>query len=262
MISKQLDQLDISIEENKKNIEILSTGFPQIDLELEGGFLKKELIVIGGKSGSGKSLLGATIFHNMAKQGHKCAYFSLEISSEMIASRLIGAKANISPTRILITQLEGEELEKKVAAKAEVAVYNEFMFFYDSLYVYKEIENEIKENDYDFIVLDFLQNVLSLGEEYERLSAIALNLQKLAKEKNCCILALSQLSNQMNRSKKTDTLEYKGSGSIATACDLGFFIEDSVGGMFTLRLRKNRRGPSGNAFNFLMKHPGGAVILN
>lgn len=260
---KKFSEIAKQIEENKKTMEILPTGLPMLDHDLEGGFLKKELVVIGGKTGGGKSLIGGHIFYNVAKQGFKSAYFSLEISNEMLGSRFIGAKANISPTRVMIKQLEGADLDKRNEAKAKVAVWEEFMFFYDDIYRLDLIEKEIRDNKYDFVVIDFLQNIITgKSDEYERLSNVALLLQKLAKETNTCILALSQLSNEVNRSKKTDIIEYKGSGSIATAADLGFFIEPGRAGesSLSLRLRKNRRGISGISYSFMVTQPGGSIV--
>lgn len=260
---KKFSEVAKNIETRKKDIEILPTGFHALDAFLDGGFLKKELVVLGGATGRGKSLFGGTMFHNIARSGFKCAYFSLEISNEMIASRLIGAKANVSPTRVMIKMLEEYEAIAQKHAEAEISVYEEFMYFYDDIYQLSLLEKEIRTNKYDFVVIDFIQNIMSQhSEEYDRLSHIALSLQKLAKEMNCCILALSQLSNQMSREKKDNSIvEYKGSGSIGTVCDLGFFIENSVGGNTTsLKLRKNRRGVSGESFNFTVRIPGGLIM--
>lgn len=258
---RKISEIDKSLEENKKNIEVLPTGLGNLDAFLDGGFIKKELVVLGGKTGGGKSLFGATIFQNVASAGYKSAYFSLEISNEMLLSRLIGAKSNLSPTKVMISKLSEEEQAKKNEAKAEIGVYEEFMYFYDDVYSLHDIEKEIFENKYDFVVIDFIQNVMVKGEEYERLSLIALSLQKFAKKTNCCILALSQLSNQLVRERKKDLVEYKGSGSIGTVCDLGFFIEDTdLPNSYILRLRKNRRGVSGQFFEFTLQVPGGRII--
>lgn len=264
MAVRKISQVLSDIEENKKNLEVIPTGLIQLDMDLEGGFFKKELIIIGGKTGGGKSLMAGTLFYNIAKQGFKSAYFSLEISSEMIVSRLLGANANLSPSRIMIKELEGNDADTRDDAQAKVSVYEEFMYFYDDMYQYADIEKEIKNNNYDFIIIDFIQNILYRGEEYERLSSIALALQRLAKSSNTCIVAVSQLSNQMTRDtdKKTDLLEYKGSGAIGHAADLGFFIEGGRAGegSFSMRLRKNRRGISGVSYSYMIKSPGGAVV--
>jgi replicative DNA helicase len=260
---QKLSQIDKNIEENKKNIEILPTGFGNLDHFLDGGFLKKELVVLGGKTGGGKSIFGGSLFYNIASAGYKSAYFSLEISNEMIVSRLVGAQANLSPTRVMITELSDYDQKLKDEAKAKVAVYEEFMHFYDDVYELGKIVKEIHENQFDFVVIDFIQNVMMGNrDEYERLSSVALALQQIAKKSNTCILALSQLSNQMVRdSRKKELVEYKGSGSIGTVADLGFFIEDgNEYADFVLRLRKNRRGISGQEFNFQLQKPGGRLI--
>lgn len=261
---KKLSAIIKTIDETKKDVVIMPTGLKAIDAFLDGGFLKKELVVIGGATGGGKSLFGGTIFYNIASKGYNSAYFSLEISNEMIVSRLLGAETNISPTKIMIKMLTEHEEARKQDADAKLSVYEDYMSFYDDIYPLVEIEKEIREKKYDFVVIDFIQNIFVKGmkDEYERLSFVALQLQKLAKEVNCCILALSQLSNQIVRDKKNnDLVEYKGSGSIGTACDLGFFIEKTdIQGSSRVRLRKNRRGFSGESFNFTIRNPGGYVF--
>lgn len=257
------------IEAQKESLEHMSTGFPKIDDWLDGGFFKKELVVIGGHSGFGKSYLAGQITYNIARNGFKCAYFSLEISNEMVVSRMMGALANIKPTRIRLGLLTPEEYQKKIEAKADLEILNDNIAFYDDLYELNKILVEIRANEYDFVVVDFLQNIITLGEdEYTRLSRSSLELQKMAKEKNCTILALSQLSNQVAREgSKGNTLEYKGSGGIATACDLGFFIErgtndwiENQDNLLKLGLRKNRRGGTGIVFDLYFKVPGGKIF--
>lgn len=243
-------------------MEILPTGLPSIDHFLDGGFFKKELVVLGAGTGKGKSLVAGQIFRNVAMKGFKSAYFSLEISNEMIVSRLIGHHANLSPTHIMVKALDDQESKKKMKASAKLAIYEEFMYFYDDLYQLAQIQKAVMEGGYDFVVIDFIQNIMMpKSDEYERLSFVALALQKLAKDANCCILAISQLSNQMSRERKTDIVEYKGSGSIGTVCDLGLFIENtSEKQIMAIRIRKNRRGVSGQAFNFTVAQPGGQLV--
>lgn len=260
---KKFTAITEQIEENKKNIEILSTGFQYLDNQLEGGLLKKELIVVGAPTGKGKSLFAGSLFLNVARLGYKCAYFSLEISNEMIVSRLLGSEANVSPTRVMIKQLADNEQELVEKARIDLSVYEEFMFFHDDLYEYSEIEKNMRENQYDFVVIDFIQNVMHkpIPDEYQRLSYVALSLQKLTKEVNSCTVVLSQLSNIMAKNKKADNMEYKGSGSIATACDLGFYIMPSLmENSFKLELRKNRRGPGGISCEFALQYPGGKIM--
>ena len=259
----KIDDVFAKIDDNKKHMEFISTGFPSLDVFLEGGFLRRELVVVGAQTGVGKSIFAGHFFHGAAKQGFNCAYFSLEISNEMIVSRLLANDSDISPTKIMSGQLQPYEEEKVSNSKAKIGVYSSFMTFYDEVYLLEEILSEIKTKEYDFIVIDFIQNVMSFGDkEYDRLSRVALELQKIAKERNCCILILSQLSNFVGRMGQQEKfLEYKGSGNIATVCDLGFFVErdESVPNRNHITLRKNRRGTSGNKVIITYEYPSGVL---
>ena len=257
-----IKQIFKRIEELKQDIEFMPTGFSALDAFLDGGFMRKELIVLGGFTGFGKSYLAGQIFYNIALNGFKSAYFSLEISNEMVASRLVGALANIKPTRVMVGFTSKEEHEELIKRKAQLSLLEGVMSFYDNIYLLDQLKKEIKAQGYEFVVIDFIQNVMVMGmDEYSRLSLIALELQKLAKECNCTILVLSQLSNQVGREKSKTQVEYKGSGSIATVCDLGFFIERAgdEGQDLKLLLKKNRRGVSGTAFPLNFRNPGGYI---
>ncbi len=260
----KLTEIINKIHANKENLEFLPTGFAYLDKELDGGFMRKELIVLGGSTGIGKSYLAGQMFSNIAKAGFKSAYFSLEISNEMVVSRLIGQQANIKSTHVLTGNLDMTDSVSFNTHMSEISVYEEFMNFYDETYRFEEIKKEIIEQGYEFVVVDFIQNVVELGmDEYTRLSYVALELQKLAKASNSTILVLSQLSNMMARDKSNSTVEYKGSGSIATVADLGFYITrgdfDINPDDLFLMLRKNRRGVSGQQFNLKFERPGGKI---
>jgi replicative DNA helicase len=249
------------IADAKANLEFLPTGLPKLDEQLDGGFIKEEMIVIGGFTGLGKSYLSSQIMFNIAKQGFRTVYFSLEITNQMILSRLIGQEADLKSIKVVTGTMTQDESVRKTVAEGKIQGYEEYMNFYDDMYDFDAIVKKIQDNSYEFIVIDFIQNVIVKGmDEYERLSYIALTLQKLAKEKRCCILVLSQLSNSIARDINKSQLEYKGSGSIATVCDLGFFLtRDFELGVLTLMLRKNRRGSSGLAWQFTFQGEGGLI---
>lgn len=258
-----------SIEASKGTLEFMKTGFSAVDDKLDGGFLRKELVVLGGQTGIGKSYLASQLLYNIASQGFKSAYFSLEISNEMIVSRMLGALSNLKPTRIRVGMLTEVEYASKLEAKSKLESLGDFLFFYDNTYKLMEIQKEIRDNKYEFVVVDFIQNVFADGaDEYSRLSRAALELQKLAKDCNCTILVLSQLSNVVAREGFTSkAIEYRGSGSIAMVCDLGFFIEREMKvspdgfqiDLLNLYLKKNRRGISGVSFQLSFNHPGGWI---
>jgi replicative DNA helicase len=263
---KSLRQVSQSIRTAKDKHECFALGFPRLDDFLDGGFYKKELIVIGAHTGVGKSLVAGQILLNVARQGYKTAFFSLEISSEMVLSRLVGSICNIKPSRIMYGMLTKQELELYKQAEAQVLTLDDLITFYDDKYELKEILDEINKNDYEFVVIDFIQNIIdSTQDEYARLSNASLMLQQSAKINNACITVLSQLSNSSAKEGiNSKIVQYKGSGAIAMVCDLGFYLDrestqagDDTQNEVKFVLMKNRRGPSGRHANLIYQSPGG-----
>jgi len=264
----KLKEIIEQIRTGRGAMEFIPTGFPRLDRVLFGGFLRQELVVVGGFTGIGKSSLAAQVFFNVAKGGFKSAYFSLEISNKLIVSRLIGMIADMHPIKVMSGGFNEQEQVKWSDAVAELSASEGFMDFSDDQYRLEDLKKQITAGGYEFVVIDFIQNIFSSGDkEYERLSRVALELQKLAKEANCCILVLSQLSNQMAKDgTRAIVFEYKGSGAIATVCDLGFFIEKIKGengvevpNKILLTLKKNRRGISGQSLYLKYKYPSGEL---
>jgi len=262
-LPKSIAELEIRIREKVSKHEAIPSGFRHLDNFLQGGLWKEELAILGGKTGSGKSFFALQAALNAAAQGFKVHYYSLEMSAESLVCRMIGFLADMSPTAHLETMtLEDAARWDEYANK--LAVYSHSFLIYDTVYELAEIEKQVMADKPDFVVIDFIQNVQTVrGEEYERMGTVSLRLQKLAKQANCAILALSQLSNTVSReSADSDSLEYKGSGSIAMVADLGFFLvrmvdKSSLNAQIKLILKKNRRGDSFAQFMFNVLRPSG-----
>lgn len=271
--SRSTFQVLEEIKAAKTDFEVFPTGFPAVDKDLDGGFFRKELVVIGAHTGVGKSQIAGQLMFNIASKGFRTAYFSLEISNAMVVSRLVGALANVKPTKVKIGTLEAIDVEPVIRSEAKLLALDDNLNFYDSMYDLTAISTEIRTGKYDLVVVDFIQNIMcpTYRDEYSRLSHISLTLQGLAKQCDCCIIVLSQLSNSAAKEGTgSRTVEYKGSGSIATVCDLGFFMERLNQGsdmkwsaqsefQTTLTLRKNRRGISGYTYKIHFKNPGGMM---
>lgn len=263
------EQVLEKIANNRKQYEFISTGFPKLDGLLDGGFLKKELVVVGGSTGVGKSFLAIHFADKASSNGFKTGYFTLEISNELVISRMIAMRANIKASHILYGMYDKGDVEYNKAL-GHVLGLRELFHTHDLIYEVNEMTEVIKQQQYDFVVIDFIQNIMAnRPDSYERLSYVALHLQRLAKEANTGILILSQLSNQVASAKNEDRpLEYKGSGSIATVADLGFFLHpvqtDETALLpkentfyYDLLLHKNRRGRSRVSTTLQVVYPGG-----
>lgn len=254
----KLQEILERMKKTGEDLDFIKTGFTSVDEALDGGFLKKELVILGGFTGVGKSYVASQLVSNVLQNGFKAVYFSLELSAEMIVARMLGALSGIKPTRIIGGWLTLEEVAAKEKAIAELLCCQDSLEIHDSVYELDEILKLIPEGT-DLVVVDFVQNVIAKGEEYERLSRVALELQKAAKKLNACVLTVSQVSNRAAREgSEMPVLEYKGSGGIAQVADLGFWVEPKDGGL-QLTLRKNRRGPSKLIFDLVFESPGGKI---
>lgn len=250
------------LEEASKNVEFFPTGFSRLDEHLEGGFFRQEVVVIGASTGIGKSYLSCQMAYNIAQESYRVGIFSLEISAEMIISRLLGQIANVRSGVIKSGQLAPSDLRPVTEAKAKLAGLDKFFEIHDDMFEYDKIEKAMRAGKYDLVVIDFLQNcaVPGMQTEYTAITHAIRSFQNLAKELNCCVLVLSQLSNTAQRETDTEYLEYKGSGAIAHACDLGFKLtRDYALGTMDLKLMKNRRGSPGE-FRLEIGNKGGKII--
>jgi len=265
METKSVVGVDYVIDQmsHHKKKEFMPTCFSKLDKLLDGGFVKQEMVVIGGGTGIGKSFLASQLVLNISNTGFKCLYLSLEISSFMLVARMIGSLSGVKPTRVLWGLLTKQEYKQKQEAEDRLELASDFIHLSDNLYDYQKIQNVIKVEKPEFVVVDFIQNVVLRGknDEYDRLSFLAVAFQKLAKETNTCILLISQLSNRVVREGDTARyLEYKGAGTIAQVADLGFWLmPKEEEGQLGLVLRKNRRGPAGNEIPLKMVAPGGRI---
>jgi len=128
--------------------------------------------------------------------------------------------------------------------------HNKRIWIYDDVYTFKGIEDRCKAirtiSQLDVVFVDFLQNMQGEGSIYERMSIIPVQLQKMAKELDTCVVSMSQVSNEAARTD-SKVIGYKGAGEIAAACDLGLWLERDRQDkeLLLCSIRKNRHGPTG-----------------
>ena len=256
---RRITEIVRDIDMSRANRQVFSTGLDNLDRSLDGGFFRKELVVLGAPTGSGKSYVAGQIMLTIARQGYRTAYFSLEISAEMIVSRLIGQIADLQASLISHGTLSPSAQVKKAHAVGVLKGYEAYMDFYDDLYQWGELKQALLKERYDFAVIDFIQNIDIPGmEEYPKLSFVTKAIQKTAKEINGTILLVSQLSNVIARMPGSDqTVEYRGSGAIGHAADLGFMlIRDHESNTAQLALKKSRRSVSFTKTDYLISPNG------
>lgn len=215
----------------------LSSGFYELDSFIQG-FQKSDLIIIAGRPSMGKTALSLNIALNIIKNENlPVLFFSLEMSKEQIMYRLLAMETNINQMRLKSGRLSEEDWFKLTKM---IKVVAKFPFFVDdtSTLSIQDIRSRLKtiffeQNKIGLVIIDYLQLMqtpkLQTENRVQELSQITRLLKNMAREFNIPIIALSQLSrNVENRVDKKPILsDLRESGSIEQDADLILMLSQS-----------------------------------
>lgn len=208
----------------------LASGFYDLD-SLTQGFQKSDLIILAGRPSMGKTAFVLNITENILKNYKlPIIFFSLEMSKEQLIYRLLSNETGISQTRLKLGNLYKEDWNK---LKKSIQLYSKLPFFINdepNITIY-DLRSKIKkiifeQTNIGLIVIDYLQLLLNskikTENRVQELSQITRSLKAIAKEFQTPIIALSQLSrNVENRINKRPILsDLRESGSIEQDADL------------------------------------------
>ncbi|MCX7739346.1 MAG: replicative DNA helicase [Hydrogenothermaceae bacterium] len=259
------ETLSIINELAKKETVItgIPTGFYDID-RLTTGFHPGDLVVVAARPGMGKTSFGLSILHHLSiLNSIPTAFFSLEMSKEQIAMRLLGEETRIPLRKIRSGFLSKEELEEitDFALKMMRApLYIDDTASISILDLKAKARRLKKDTDIKLIVIDYLQLVSSGRRSESRqqeVAEVSRNLKALAKELNIPIIALAQLSRQaeMRSDKRPQLADLRESGAIEQDADLVMFIHrpeyykknptPQEEGLAEIIIAKQRNGPTG-----------------
>lgn len=277
---KRIDLLTDSvidiIEENKNkdgNLVGLDTGYPDLN-NLTSGFKKNELIILAARPSVGKSTLALNFAANACKNKKHVAYFSLEMGHDQLIMRLLSTYSGIPLNKIVSGKISDEEMRLLMQARTTI---NKFPLYIDqsSTTNLRDIKAKClklkKEGHLDFIIIDYLQ-LLSSGENLrnrvDEVSKISRGLKEMARTFEIPVLALSQLSRQIEQreDKKPVLADLRESGSIEQDADIVMFLhrdtpkkqegEDTTkvvkSAKTELIIAKNRQGATGSC-NLIFK---------
>lgn len=248
-VEQVLFRLHDRIELNRAQEKIGErTGFRFIDDSVYG-LVKTFLYIVGAYTSVGKTALMVQLIVNCLKYNPniKIAVFSTEMSAEHIMLRLVANRTSRPAMMIFRGRFDQEAHEVVLGAFSHFQ--HKSIWLLDDIYTFQGINDTCKAlGDLDVVFVDYLQNMQGEGSIYERMSILPVQLQKMAKELNTAIVAMSQVSNEAARGNQ-NIIGYKGAGEIAAACDFGLWLERSKQDKQTLDcfIRKNRHGPTGNA---------------
>lgn len=246
---------------NKGGLTGLTTGFIDMDIKLSG-LQKSDLVLLAARPSMGKTALGINMVTNSAlKAGAKVAVFSLEMSKEQLVQRMIAGTAHVDLQKIISGRLDEEEWLNIINSMGPLSAANVYI---DDTAGISLMEMKAKcrrlkiEKGLDLVVIDYLQLMQMEGKQESRqqeISSISRGLKALAKEMDCPVIALSQLSRapELRADHRPILSDLRESGAIEQDADVVLFLyrddyynEDSdqknIGEVI---IAKHRNGPTG-----------------
>ena len=228
--------------QHKGSIIGVTSGFHYLDRIL-GGFQNSDLIILAGRPSMGKTALATGIALNAAKArlknksgGAGVVFFSLEMSSEQLATRILAIESGVPSDKIRRGEIPKEAFDKFAAISQELNDLDFYIEDTSSLSV-TQIRNKARklkrQKDIGLVVIDYLQLISASSGSKNRnenrvqeISEITRTLKSIAKELNVPVLALSQLSRAVEQrdDKKPQLSDLRESGSIEQDADVVMFV--------------------------------------
>ena len=292
IVSAAMDRLG-SLVENSRALTGLSTGFTDLD-SITAGLHPSDFIIVAARPSMGKTALALNIAENVALRGtregeppRRVAFFSLEMSRDQLAQRMICTEADVGDRELRPAEPEDENEKREVldrlwAASDNLAASNIFIDDTPGLSI-RELRSKARRlkaaGGLDLIVIDYLQLMqVSLGRSgsenrQHEVSEISRSLKALARELEAPVLALSQLSRSVeNRQVKRPMLsDLRESGSLEQDADIVMFLyredyykaaEEEPTHLTELIVAKHRNGPTGKIDLFFRKDCTRFISLN
>jgi replicative DNA helicase len=227
----------------------VATGFRDLDDKL-GGLHPSDLVILAGRPSMGKTALATNIAFNaaraykpapgpdgrpVAEDGAVVGFFSLEMSAEQLAARLLAEESGVSSDRIRRGHVNQQNFDRFVQASQHLEALRLFIDDTPALSVSglrSRARRLMRQQGLGLVVVDYLQllrpsvQVRTLENRVQEISDITRGLKTLAKELNVPVLALSQLSRavEQREDKRPILADLRESGSIEQDADIVMFI--------------------------------------
>lgn len=264
IVSEVYEQVEI-LHEAGSDISGIPSGYIDYD-HLTSGFQNSDLIVIAARPGMGKTsfVLGMAKYIAM-KEDLPVAIFSLEMSKQQIALRMISAESKIDLQRVRDGKIRDEEwiqLARSVEKLADCKIFVDDTAFLTIMDLRARARMMASTNNIKMIIVDYMQLMQSTtnyrGNKVLEITEISQNLKGIAKELNIPVIAVSQLSREVEKreDKRPILADLRESGSIEQDADLVTFIyrddyytkdEKRNTGKAEIIIAKHRNGPTGKS---------------
>lgn len=260
ILGDYLEEMELRAADEESGRGIPS-GYIELD-KLTGGLQRSDLVIVAARPSMGKSTWALNIVQNAAVRHHAtCAVFSLEMSKQQLAHRLLCSESGVDATKLrlgLINDAEQRKLHHAFEQLSEAPIYIDDTPSINLTELRSKARRLHAEIGIDMLVVDYLQLITtgrSGDNRVQEISEISRSLKAIARELNGPVIALSQLSRAVEaRTPHIPMLsDLRESGSIEQDADIVLFIyrEDMYNkdtdkkGIADILLAKHRNGPTG-----------------
>ena len=260
VLKRVLDRID-RLYGKKEHITGIPTSYADLD-NLTAGFQNSDLIIIAARPSVGKTALALNMAQNIAiKHNIPVAIFSLEMSKDQLAQRMLCSEAEIDALRLKTASLPDtgwKKLTRALAKLSEAPIYVDDSATATSMEIRAKCRRLKLEKGLGVVIIDYLQLMSGRGRienRVQEISEIARSLKTLARELDIPVIALSQLSRAVEQ--RTDRIprlsDLRESGEIEQTADLVMFIhredyynpQSDRGNIAEIIIAKQRNGPVG-----------------
>lgn len=229
VLVQTFDRLDL-LNKNDENTKPIPTGIGDLDRTMTG-LNRSDLILLAARPGMGKTSFALNITKNVAINSKKTvAFFSLEMTKEQLASRLLSSQALVGGTKLRTGKLSQEEWQRIVSAGDVLGKCDLYLDDTPGITV-PEMKAKLRRlKNIDLVVIDYLQLMSSPGRKsdnrVQEISEITRNLKILAKELSVPVICLSQLSRESEKraDHRPQLSDLRDSGSIEQDADIVLFL--------------------------------------
>ncbi len=251
-----------SLSTSKGEVTGIPTGYPDLD-KMTSGLQKSDLIILAARPSVGKTAFALNVAQNIAARGGKVvAIFSLEMAAAQLVMRMICAEGNIDAGKIRTGYLEEDDWRKltmSIGTLSKAPVYIDDtpgVTMPDIRSKCRRLKAE--QGEIGLVMIDYLQLISGRGggdNRQQEVSEISRTLKLMARELNCPVIALSQLSRsvEQRQDKRPMLSDIRESGSIEQDADIVAFLyredyydkETEEKNIIEIIIGKQRSGPTG-----------------
>jgi replicative DNA helicase len=213
----------------------IMTSYNDLD-ELLGGLQRSDMLILGARPGLGKSTLAVNICLNAARNGAASGIFSLEMSREQLALRILASEAEVDAHRLrlgLYTEAEEQRIIDAIGTLSDYPIFIDDTPFQGVVEMRSKARRLAMEYGLDVLVMDYLQLIQGTSKgrggdsnRVQEISEISRSIKGMARDLNVPIIACSQLSRVVEGrpGHRPQLSDLRDSGSIEQDADIVMFI--------------------------------------